>query len=699
MLKKRLLPLFILLVLAISLFSLIRGYNLRPDLSSQNILKHLSDNSTLKQIREEIGKNFEAFGGKDIPDIPPPPGSSRTFFIETVDTEKGIKAASVLYQVGQDIQKVDKFYVLEMRTKGWVLQGVEKTGIPDSSDRALSFSKEGARCRITLMGQEGVKATIVQISLAGKYQTVSSTQPFTEYLKKLLKAFLALPPWMRWSTILGLIFLAYFILGSRFLYSKIALLKWGLLYSILTTLFVSAYLFVLRVAQAIFQYIPPLVTILFLIFVVILFLPLRNALQKLIDELFFKRERRYRTFLQEFSQSLNSLLTLPELSTKIVDAVRKSTNLRYAFLLLYDSQSDSFSLLAASGELKDVSQQAIFNKEGNEYYCYASNKGSPKIIWKSKDKEGVIRDKIFKSLLVRQYPEGEKEQREFLDSIPLYCKGKLIGILNLGRKLSRGAFSGEDLSLLATLASQTAIALENARLYQETINKEQTLNRLMQAVQRAHEEERRRISQDLHDSVAQNLSSIILNLDFLRKQIPARNNQARQEIERLEELTKETISELRKLIYDLRPTTLDSLGLVLTLQKHVEQFSKENQIKIKFNSLLEERLPAPVETTLFRLTQEALNNVKKHAGANQVAISLERVQDAVNVTIEDNGKGFDLRRMKSPRFRDEGLGLLGMRERTESLGGNLNIITQPGRGTKIIATIPTQLKEDVQWMR
>lgn len=661
------------------------------NLAGQDVLKHLSENPTIKQIGKGIGKNFEAIGGKDIPDIPLYLGSSQTFFIETVDAEKGIKAASVFYQVGENVQKVNDFYVLEMGRKGWALQGVEETGIPGSSDRVLSFAKDNASCRITLMGQEGVKVTIVQISLFGRYQTVPPTKPFTEYLKELLKIFLTLPFWIRWSTILGLIFLAYFIFGSRALYAKIALLKWGLLYSTLMGVFVSTYLFVIRIAQTILDIPSRWITISFLIFVVIFFLPLRNALQKLIDRLFFKSEHRYRLFLQEFSQGLNSLLTLSELSTKIVDAARKSIDLRNASLFLYDGQSDSFSLLAISGELKGLTSGAIFNKEGSEYYCYASNKSSPKIIWKPKDKEGLSRNKIFNSLLVRQYPEeekGEKEQREFLNSIPLHNKGKLIGVLNLGRKLSRGGFSGEDISLLATLASQTAIALENAWLYQETLDKEQTLNQLMQAVQQAHEEERRRISQDLHDSVAQNLSSMILNLAFLKKQIPARNDQAWEEIKRLEGLTKETISELRKLIYDLRPTTLDSLGLVPTLQKHVEQFSKENQVKTNLSFSLKERLPAPIETTLFRLTQEALNNVKKHADADRVNISLEKLQDAVSITIEDNGKGFNLRKMESLPLRKEKLGLMGMRERTEFLGGNLSIITQPGKGTKIIATIP-----------
>lgn len=302
----------------------------------------------------------------------------------------------------------------------------------------------------------------------------------------------------------------------------------------------------------------------------------------------------------------------------------------------------------------------------------------------------MLRQEIFGSTLV--YQDGERHHREFVTSVPLYNKGKLIGVLNLGPKSSGRHLGGEELNLLTTLANQTAIALENAHLYQETLDKERMLDQLMQAAQQAHEEERRRISLDLHDSVAQNLSGLILNLDFLKKQVPKDNSKAQEEIKRLEKLVKETVGDLRRLIYDLRPTTLDSLGLVPTLKRHIEQFGQENRLKTNFSHSLNGRLPATVETALFRLTQEALNNVKKHSQAKQVNINMaeEKEKDTVSLVIEDDGKGFDLEKIEG------GLGLMGMRERAESLGGRLDIISQPDRGTIILVTIP---REGAQWAK
>jgi len=684
--KRRLLP---FIILTLSLLLLFLGRN-TLGLRGENLWQRLSEDPIVRKLKGELNQALATLGAEEIPDIPIYPGSSQVFFVETVDQKKGIKVASAVYHLQEDFSKAADFFIQEMAKRNWLLARQERIDLPGTTEQVLSFTREGASCRVSLNGQEGVKATVAQVSLSGNYQTVPATAALANQLKELWAMFLALPAWVRWSTILGLIFLASLIFGRRSLYSQIILLKLSLLYSALAGFFLSAYLFVTRLLQSMLRYSSPLISILFLLFVIIFFLPLKNALERLIDSLFFKKERKYRIFLQEFSQSLTSLLSLSELSNMIVETIRKLLNLRYAFLLFYEASAESFSLLSLAGELKGASPGAIFEKQGSEYRSYPSSDRAPEIIWKSRDNRGLIRQGIFSSVFV--YQDQERLHQEFATSVPLHNKGKLIGVLNLGPKTSRRHLAGEELNLLTPLANQTAIALENARLYQETLDKERMLNQLMQAAQQAHEEERRRISRDLHDSVAQNLSGLILNLDFLKKQVPKDNSKAQKEIKRIEKLIKETVSDLRRLIYDLRPTTLDSLGLIPTLKRHIEQFGQENRLKTSFSHSLNGRLPANVETALFRLTQEALNNVKKHSQAKQVNINMaeEKEKDTVSLVIEDDGKGFELEKIEG------GLGLVGMRERAESLGGKLDIISQPDRGTKILVTIP---REGAQWAK
>lgn len=232
-----------------------------------------------------------------------------------------------------------------------------------------------------------------------------------------------------------------------------------------------------------------------------------------------------------------------------------------------------------------------------------------------------------------------------------------------------------------------AVAQEKTRLYQETLAKQKALDGLMYRVSQAHEEERRRISRELHDGLAQNLSGMILNLDFLRKQIKEEGPQV--QVKELEDLVKETIVDLRKIINNLRPPTLESLGLIPTLERKLEQFEKGNKIKTTFKTNLEERLPPIFEIASFGLIQEALNNIQKHAQASEVNLKVEKGDSKINITVKDNGKGFDLKKVtETQRLAEKGFGLTGMRERTETLGGNLNIITQAGEGTEIRATIP-----------
>lgn len=211
------------------------------------------------------------------------------------------------------------------------------------------------------------------------------------------------------------------------------------------------------------------------------------------------------------------------------------------------------------------------------------------------------------------------------------------------------------------------------------------LRALSSQVITAQEEERKRISRELHDETAQSLTSLLVGLRLLQG---ARNSdEVRATATELRELTARTLEEVRKLAVELRPTTLDHLGLVAALEWYSREYAGRLDAAVDFESEgLAERLAPEVELVIYRVVQEALTNIARHANATRVAIRLRFEEAAVEAVVEDNGQGFDVAEATSSRER--GLGLFGMRERVELVGGTFNINTRPGEGTSIRIRVP-----------
>ncbi len=211
----------------------------------------------------------------------------------------------------------------------------------------------------------------------------------------------------------------------------------------------------------------------------------------------------------------------------------------------------------------------------------------------------------------------------------------------------------------------------------------QLLSRRLVEVQ---ELERRYIARELHDHAGQSLTSLMLGLGLLEKGIgPDPDTQA--QTRKLKSLTNDILEDLHRLAVDLRPASLDHLGLVPALDQLVNSFQGHEQLEMKFKSVgLREatRLSNEVETTLYRIVQEALTNVTRHAKATRVDVILELRGNAIVLIVEDNGIGFDV--TFSPG--NEHLGLIGMRERTEMLGGNLTLESIVGSGTILVVEVP-----------
>jgi signal transduction histidine kinase len=224
----------------------------------------------------------------------------------------------------------------------------------------------------------------------------------------------------------------------------------------------------------------------------------------------------------------------------------------------------------------------------------------------------------------------------------------------------------------------------NVALEQQTAERAILLNRVLSA----QEGERERIARDLHDSTGQSLAAVLLSLELLDEQLPADLASARGRLTRSRELASATLGELRVLIAGLRPALLDDLGLVPALRAFASQRLEERGVVVDVAARLPQRLPPTVEIALFRIVQEALTNVAKHAQARQVSVRLSQEEGQVVATITDDGAGFDTEQVRTDAVHGAHVGLLGMRERAELLGGRLQIRSTPGEGTAIQVTVP-----------
>lgn len=207
----------------------------------------------------------------------------------------------------------------------------------------------------------------------------------------------------------------------------------------------------------------------------------------------------------------------------------------------------------------------------------------------------------------------------------------------------------------------------------------------------AQEEERRRVARDIHDGPAQTLANVVLRVELAERLMDTDINSARRELRGLKDVVRRSLQDIRKVIYDLRPMTLDDLGLQPTLRRYVNDMKESEDICIDYSVLgIERRLPPHVEVGAFRIVQEALNNIVKHSRAGQVMVRIEFGQDSLTLTVEDDGIGFDLE--EAMNRRGTNFGLLSMRERAELLEASWQVDSAPGEGARIVVTIP--LKEE-----
>ena len=255
---------------------------------------------------------------------------------------------------------------------------------------------------------------------------------------------------------------------------------------------------------------------------------------------------------------------------------------------------------------------------------------------------------------------------QFVISTPLMVKGKTVGVIELGAMTPR-VVTPEELSLLTAIGHQIGVAVENAHLYE-------------QAQQLAVIEERNRLARDLHDSVTQALYGVTLCAEAAARHLDAGDaTTAAGQLREIQATTHEALREMRLLIFELRPPILKREGLAVALQTRLDAVEGRFGLAVHFVDRGNGRLSPEIEEGLYRVAQEALNNVLKHACASSVTVSLQQQQERVSLEIWDDGIGFE------PQVARErgGFGLRGMEERTAKLGGTINIQSRPGEGTKV----------------
>jgi signal transduction histidine kinase len=265
----------------------------------------------------------------------------------------------------------------------------------------------------------------------------------------------------------------------------------------------------------------------------------------------------------------------------------------------------------------------------------------------------------------------KKEGVEMMVSVPLMAKGKLAGAIQLGSHAVR-PFSSEEVSLLAAIGQQVGVAVENARLYE-------------QAEQSAAIAERNRLAHELHDSVTQSLYSVTLYAEAAARLLTAgKQSEAADHLRELRDTAQEALREMRLLIFELHPPVLEKSGLAGALQARLDAVEGRGGMQTELQIEGVEHLSPPVRAELYHVALEALNNALKHARARHVRVHVRFLDTATCLEVGDDGVGFE----PSAAQGGGGLGLDGMKERAQRIGGKLQVESAPGQGTRVRIEAP-----------
>lgn len=367
--------------------------------------------------------------------------------------------------------------------------------------------------------------------------------------------------------------------------------------------------------------------------------------------------------LNEIARELNRSVGLGETLEFALEQVAELLGLRTGWIWLRNEAAGRF-YLAASRNLPPALAESPARMDGDSY-CYCLD------TYKRGDLGGAANINVVRCSRLAGLVDGTDGLRHHA-SIPLYAGDEQLGVMNVASPDWR-SLSPEDLQLLYTVGDLLSIAVERARLAEKSAR----LGAL---------EERNRLAREIHDSLAQGLTATALQLESADALLDTAPEKARIPVHRALSLTRVNLDDARRSVLDLRAAPLEGRSLAAALAALANRWEAETGVSTRFKGVnAGYPLPSRIEVALYRICQEALANVARHAGAGRVTIRLVATPDELRLSVEDDGRGFDPASVPADRH-----GLLGMRERAEALGGSFEVRSAPEEGTTVAVAVPLE---------
>ncbi|MEM2126061.1 MAG: GAF domain-containing protein [Candidatus Methanosuratincola sp.] len=380
--------------------------------------------------------------------------------------------------------------------------------------------------------------------------------------------------------------------------------------------------------------------------------------------------------INTITAAVSSSLELPEILESLKNLLVEGLNVPGGIILFYDENNQMLNVEAAWG-LPAAALSEFKHFPASRFHYASVVRDSQPVIYP--DFREV---RPFSSI---KLASSRPTWKSYL-CVPLLAKGKVQGVLDLFSE-QPFEFSNEDVVLFTALGQQVGVAIQNARLFEQNRTGRRQLQMLSQQLLEAQERERRHIARELHDEIGQALTAVKVNLQSVKRL--TESSELTSPLNDSIGLVERTLQQVRDLSLDLRPSLLDDLGVVSALRWYIDRQAQRAGFEARFvTNLPEKRLPSDLETTCFRVVQEALTNILRHAQATEVWIELRQEETTLVLSIRDNGIGFDVETVVQNASGDLGLGILGMKERVQLIGGEINIQSTQPHGTEVLVKFP-----------
>jgi signal transduction histidine kinase len=381
------------------------------------------------------------------------------------------------------------------------------------------------------------------------------------------------------------------------------------------------------------------------------------------------RDMEAQAFYDVFQDQLQSL-SVQELMGRVLETLMRTFSAQAGVILLREGRSRKLTVQAWKGVDETLAAQ-FSTSVGRGLAGRIASSGKPLAV------VDVENEPLIRNAAIRKAFHS-------LWGVPLTVRGEVRGVLQLGFSQEYHCLPRE-MALFEAVAERCAMAIDKARLLEELHDREEQIRKLGEHMLNVEEEERRRISRELHDEVGQSMQVIRLYLEMMRGSLPKEAHEIAARLTETQNLTEQTIEEMRRLISALSPNVLEDLGLPASIRQFVANFRRTfaGHVSLQMTGL--DHLPRGTQIMIYRLVQECFSNIIKHSHAGDVGLRVSRKNGHIQVKVEDDGVGFDL--TEASRKRGS-FGLSGMRERVALLGGDIEIESALGKGTRVEIAIP-----------